>query len=72
VNRLEKRNYSRIISTVLKKKKTKIESDFMERFRDKQTFMDKDGHLGVVQNSQQPIVKMRQQNEHNLQEKYPF
>ena len=39
------------------RKKTNHNSEFMARFQDKQSFMNKDGHMGVVANAQQPIVR---------------
>ena len=33
------------------------QSDFLQRFQDKQSFMNKDGPLGIVKNAQLPIIK---------------
>lgn len=39
------------------KKQSNNLSDFQQRFQDKQSFMNKEGHIGIVNNAQQPIIK---------------
>jgi hypothetical protein len=39
------------ISNVIRKKSVNNQSDFQQRFQDKQTFMNKEGHLGIVKNA---------------------
>ena len=44
------------ISNITKKSTNK--SDFLERFQGRQSLMNKEGHLGIVKNTQQPIKKV--------------
>jgi hypothetical protein len=45
------------ISNIARKKSVNNQSDFLQRFQDKQSFMNKDGPLGIVKNAQLPIIK---------------
>lgn len=40
------------------KKKSVNKSDFQERFQGRQSLMNKEGHLGIVKNTQQPVKKV--------------
>ena len=41
----------------IKRKATNKGTDFQERFQGRQSLMNKEGHIGVVRNTNQPIVK---------------
>ena len=41
-----------------RKSSAHLQSDFKQRFQDKQSFMSKEGHIGIVKNATQPIEKM--------------
>jgi len=50
-------HYSGVSNLHSKKKSVNQTSEFMERFQGRQSLMNKEGHIGVVKNAKQPIVK---------------
>lgn len=48
------------VSNIVRKKS--INSDFKERFQGRNSLMNKDGHIGVVKNTNQPIKKVEKQD----------
>ena len=46
------------ISNMYSRKKSVKNSDFLERFQGKNSLMSKEGHIGIVKNTNQPIKKV--------------
>ena len=42
----------------IQRRKTNHNAEFMQRFQGKESFMNKEGHMGVVANAQQPIRRV--------------
>ena len=49
--------FNGISNITAKKKSVNHNTEFLERFQGRQSLMNKEGHIGVVKNAKQPIVK---------------